>query len=263
MTELEFVERLAVGLGCGVMIGLERQWRQRMAGLRTTALVATGACLFVILSDVHSDAPNADRIAAQVVTGVGFLGAGVIIRDGLGIRGLNTAATLWCAAAVGSLPGAGFFLFAAVGSIAIVLANLILRALARRVDQRTGMAAETETTYEFRAVCRASDEAHVRALLVQALAGSAFILRGLSSQDIYGGDGSGRVQVDALLTCLGADQPRLEQAVSRLSLEQGVSAVSWRVKDPASVGADGEENVDGEAPASGRGLFPFIGSPRA
>ena len=239
-----------------------------VAGLRTTALVATGAFLFVILSDVHSDAPNADRVAAQVVIGVGFLGAGVIIRDGLGISGLNTAATLWCAAAVGSLPGAGFILFAAVGSIAIVLANLILRALARRVDQRTGIAAETETRNEFRAVCRASDEAHVRALLVQALAVSAFILRGMSSQDIYvgdggnGGDGSGRVQVDALLTGLGADQPRLEQAVSRLSLEPGVSAVSWRVKDPASVGVDGEESVDGEAPASGRGLFPFIGSAR-
>src|ERR1700730_9017369 len=126
MTELEFAARLAVGIGCGVGIGLERQWRQRLAGLRTTALVATGACLFVILSVVHSDVTSADRIAAQIVSGIGFLGAGVIIRDGLGIRGLNTAATLWCAAAVGALAGAGFFLFAAGGSAAGILGNLLL-----------------------------------------------------------------------------------------------------------------------------------------
>ena len=207
MNELEFVERLALGLACGVAMGLERQWRQRIAGLRTTALVATGACLFVILSVVLGTTGTPDRIAAQVVSGIGFLGAGVIIRDGLGIRGLNTAATLWCAAAVGSLAGAGLFLFAVCGSIAVVLANLVLRALARRVDQRTGIAAETETTYDFRAVCRAEEEAHVRVLLVQALAGSAFTLRALSSQDINGG---GRVEVDAELLGVGADQARLE-----------------------------------------------------
>jgi putative Mg2+ transporter-C (MgtC) family protein len=138
VTELEFAVRLAVGMACGVGIGLERQWRQRLAGLRTTALVATGACLFVILSDVHSAAPSADRISAQIVSGIGFLGAGVILRDGLGIRGLNTAATLWCAAAVGALAGAGFFLFAAGGAAAVILANLFLRPLARRVDRRAG-----------------------------------------------------------------------------------------------------------------------------
>ena len=79
----------------------------------------------MILSVVLSDAANADRVV--VVSGVGFLGAGVIIRDGLGIRGLNTAATLWCAAAVGSLAGGGLFVFAPGGFIAIVLANLVLR----------------------------------------------------------------------------------------------------------------------------------------
>jgi putative Mg2+ transporter-C (MgtC) family protein len=241
VTELEFAVRLAVGMACGVGIGLERQWRQRLAGLRTTALVATGACLFVILSDVHSAAPSADRIAAQIVTGIGFLGAGVIIRDGLGIRGLNTAATLWCAAAVGALAGAGFFLFAAGGAVAVILANLFLRPLARRVDRRTGLAAETEVTYEFRAVCRAEDEAHVRALLVQAFSSNAFTLRELQSEDITG---STRVKVRAFLQAHGADQTQLEQAVSRLSLEPGVSAVSWQLKGPdAESMSVGEEDV--------------------
>jgi putative Mg2+ transporter-C (MgtC) family protein len=227
MTELEFAARLAVGIGCGIGIGLERQWRQRLAGLRTTALVATGACLFVILSVVHSDLTSADRIAAQIVSGIGFLGAGVIIRDGVGIRGLNTAATLWCAAAVGALAGAGFFVFAAGGSAAVILANLLLRPLARGVDRRTRLAAETELTYEFRAVCRAEDEAHIRALLVQAFSSSAFTLRELQSEDISGGS---RVKVRAFFLAHGADQTQLEQTVSRLSLEPGVSAVSWQLK---------------------------------
>jgi putative Mg2+ transporter-C (MgtC) family protein len=249
MTELEFAARLAFGLGCGVAIGLERQWRQRLAGLRTTALVATGACLFVILSEVHSAAPSSDRIAAQIVSGIGFLGAGVIIRDGLGIRGLNTAATLWCAAAVGALAGAGLFLFAAGGSVAIVLANLLLRAIARRVDRRAGLAAETEVAYEFRAVCRAADEAHVRVLLVQAVLGGGFTLRGLQSQDINGG---ARVEVRAHMVGQGAGPALLEQAVSRLSLEPGVSAVSWHLLAPDSMSADGDRE-DGEVLAPSQG----------
>jgi putative Mg2+ transporter-C (MgtC) family protein len=96
----------------------------------------------------------------------------VIIRDGLGIRGLNTAATLWCAAAVDALAGAGFFLFAIGGSAAVILVNLFLRPLARRVDRRAGPAAEAEVTYVFRAVRRAAEEAHIRALLVQAFSGT-------------------------------------------------------------------------------------------
>ena len=149
----------------------------------------------------------------------------------------------------------GLFLFAVCGSIAVVLANLVLRALARRVDQRTGIAAETETTYDFRAVCRAEEEAHVRVLLVQALAGSAFTLRALSSQDINGG---GRVEVDAELLGVGADQARLEQAVSRLSLEPGVSAVSWKVRDTNHLGVDGDESIDGTETSTGRGRFPWM-----
>jgi putative Mg2+ transporter-C (MgtC) family protein len=110
------------------------------------------------------------------------------------------------------------------------LANLFLRPLARRVDRRTGLAAEAEVTYEFRAVCRAADEAHIRVLLVQAFSGGAFTLRELRSQDIDVGDGAARVEVRAFLAGQGADPTRFELAVSRLSLEPGVSAVSWQLK---------------------------------
>ena len=102
-----FLLRVSIALVLGALIGAERQLRQRLTGLRTNALVSTGACLFVLMTQaVPGMAPaDASRVAAYVVSGIGFLGAGVIMREGLHIRGLNTAATLWCAAAVGLLAG--------------------------------------------------------------------------------------------------------------------------------------------------------------
>src|SRR3979490_3119161 len=113
MTTAEMLLRLGSGVGLGTVIGFERQYRARMAGLRTNALVAVGATLFFLLS-AHGFgglAPTGDadptRVAAQIVSGIGFLGAGVILRDGLNVRGLNTAATLWSSAAVGALAAPG------------------------------------------------------------------------------------------------------------------------------------------------------------
>ncbi len=103
---------LAVALSCGAVIGSERQVRQRMAGLRTNALVALGAAAFVIFSMLFPTEVSPTRVAAQVVSGIGFLGAGIIFRDGFNVHGLNTAATLWCSAAVGLMAGAGAPLFA-------------------------------------------------------------------------------------------------------------------------------------------------------
>jgi len=89
-----FAIRLGLALILGALIGAERQWRQRMAGLRTNALVAAGAAMFVMLSALAAHPDDSFRIAGQVVSGIGFLGAGVILRNGLNITGLNTAATL-------------------------------------------------------------------------------------------------------------------------------------------------------------------------
>jgi len=88
-----FTVRVLLALTLGSLIGAERQMRQRMAGLRTNALVAAGACLFVAVGVIAGNADGQARIAAQVVSGIGFLGAGVIMREGLNVRGLNTAAT--------------------------------------------------------------------------------------------------------------------------------------------------------------------------
>ena len=96
---------LAVALGLSAAIGFERQWRNRLAGLRTNTLVALGAATFVIFATLVPGDASPTRVAAQVVSGIGFLGAGLIFREGLSVRGLNTSATLWCSAAIGVLAG--------------------------------------------------------------------------------------------------------------------------------------------------------------
>src|ERR1700678_4145620 len=105
---LAFALNVGAALLMGFAIGLERQFRQHPAGLRTNALVCTGAAMFVSLSHLMGDTASPTRVASYIVSGVGFLGGGVILREGLNVKGMSTAATLWCTAAVGTLAGAGF-----------------------------------------------------------------------------------------------------------------------------------------------------------
>jgi len=164
MTWIEFTTRLVVAFLLGSAIGLERQWRQRMAGLRTNTLVCVGASLFVMLSVLTPGDSSPTRMAAQVVSGIGFLGGGVILREGLTVRGLNTAASLWCAAAIGCLSGAGFFPQAFVGSVAVLLANIALRPLGYRINQQPLKGTELELCYRVEVICRSKHEVRVRAL---------------------------------------------------------------------------------------------------
>ncbi|WP_327099763.1 MgtC/SapB family protein [Nocardia vinacea] len=228
MSTVEMILRLLAGVGLGAVIGFERQYRARMAGLRTNALVAAGATLFVLLSahGFHGGTADPTRVAAQIVSGIGFLGAGVIIRDGLNVRGLNTAATLWCSAAVGALAGAGMFTTAAAGAVAVMVVNIALRAAGRAVDRQPDAAAEQPASYVFVAVTNDEQEAQVRALLVQALTRTDFRLLSVSSANT---EIPGRVEVRAELTGDQRDDRQMESAVSRLSLEPSVTSVGWHI----------------------------------
>ena len=154
MILLDFVIRLIFAFVLGASIGFERQWRQRMAGLRTNTLVATGSALFVMMSYMVVNDASPTRVAAQVVSGIGFLGAGVIMRDGLNIRGLNTAATLWCSAAIGTMCGSGFLAAATIGTGMILFANTMLRPLAQKVNKTPNITTEEEINYCIEVVCR-------------------------------------------------------------------------------------------------------------
>ena len=129
----------------GIIIGLERQLRKRNAGLAVNALVAVGACIFILTSEsvitasIQNGGPvNNDnlRVLSQVVTGIGFLGAGVIMKNGLTIHGLNSAATIWCSAAVGCLCGYGMWRYAAISVAVIVFINWIIKNLEIRVEKK-------------------------------------------------------------------------------------------------------------------------------
>jgi len=244
LTTLEFFTRLAVGLGCGAVIGAERQWRARMAGLRTNALVAAGATLFVLYSDVDGSA-NSTQVAAYVVSGIGFLGGGVILRDGFHVRGLNTAATLWCSAAVGVLAASGHLAFAATGTATVLAVHLVGRPLGRLIDHDNPDTEDEELQpYDLHITCRPKSEAHIRALIVSNTAGSDIILRGIATTRA-GQDSETRLTARLLLN--GNAAARLEQLVARLSLEPGIHAVHWHAADgpaaavPATAAGSGDE----------------------
>jgi putative Mg2+ transporter-C (MgtC) family protein len=136
LTWIDFSFRLLTGFILGVGIGIERQWLKTRAVLKTNVLVTLGAAMFVMLSIMTPGDASPTRISAQVVSGIGFLGGGVILREGGGVRGINTAATLWCAAAVGTLVGSGHLVQAYLGTLAVVGANLLLRPLESAFKQQ-------------------------------------------------------------------------------------------------------------------------------
>jgi len=129
--------RLAVAMLLGAVIGLERQWRRKSTGIRTNALVCFGATAFVDLAWTIGGPNEIARVVSYVVSGVGFIGAGAIIKDVQGgIRGLNTAATLWCTAAVGACAGAGEVIDAAYATLFLIVINVVLGPVGRWVDAR-------------------------------------------------------------------------------------------------------------------------------
>jgi len=218
---------LGTAVALGAIIGFERQWRQRLAGLRTNTLVALGAASFVVYENLFSPEANITRVAAQVVSGIGFLGAGIIFREGLNVRGLNTAATLWCSAAVGLLAGGGALSYAALAAGMVIVVNLLLRPLVQRINRQPLAAAEVPSRYVVNVVCRGDTEAHIRALLLQGLTAGGIRLHRLDSSNIEDSD---RVEVVAELSADRGSDSVLEQIVGRLSLEPSVTAARWRVE---------------------------------
>jgi putative Mg2+ transporter-C (MgtC) family protein len=218
--------RLAVALLLGSIIGFERQWNQKMAGLRTNALVALGSAGFVSFSALVGEG-DPTRVASQVVTGIGFLGAGVILREGVNVIGLNTAATLWCSAMVGTFAGCGYLTKSAVAALFVVGTNLVLRPLVRRINKVATTTGETESQYTVEITAKADEEAHMRSLLLHGLSQAGLGLRRLESEDL---SDSTKVTVTAVAVAPRRNDAALEHIVGRLSLESGVSSATWQVE---------------------------------
>ncbi|WP_253449826.1 MgtC/SapB family protein [Halomonas sp. Y3] len=228
MMQLQLMLPLALAAVLGALVGIERQWRQRMAGLRTNALVSLGAASFTLMSMMVADEISPTRMAAQVVSGIGFLGAGVIMKEGANIRGLNTAATLWCSAAIGVLAGADFYAAAIMVTLCILGVNILLRPLSVLINRQPLEASpdEVDWTYEISVTCRESEEAHIRALMLQGLLGDAMQLQRLESENL---EERQAVVVSARLMSSGRNDSLVEKVVGRLSLEPSVWAAGWDV----------------------------------
>jgi len=128
--------RLAVGAALGLLIGFERQWRGRPIGIHTVGLVAAGAATFAAIEPSLEGGATTARVIANIVTGIGFLAGGVILREGGTVSGLNTAATIWSTAAVGALCGVGLFREASAATFAILIINWFLDPLSRAIGKR-------------------------------------------------------------------------------------------------------------------------------
>ncbi|WP_277188995.1 MgtC/SapB family protein [Caballeronia sp. BR00000012568055] len=223
---IDFVLRLLAAFACGVAIGIERQMRQRTAGLRTITLVASGACLFVTLGMLTGNGESGvTQIAAYVVSGVGFLGGGVIMRDKGSIQGINTAATLWCSAAVGVLCGSGHYGPAVAGTLIVLLTNTVLREVSRMINATPVSSADIVREYVLTVIGRQEDEVHIRTLLSNAMDTQPLSFQSLTSEDID--DEPPRMKVTATVRMHPKDQAKLERMASRMSMERGVTSISW------------------------------------
>lgn len=224
MEIVSFTINIVAALFMGMAIGLERQFRQRTAGLRTNALVCMGAALFVSLARLVPES-SPTRIAAQVVSGIGFLGAGVILREGLNVRGMNTAATLWCSAAVGTLAGMGFLLEGLIGTVAVLALHLGLRPIVRKIDSYSKTIVEVDTLYRIKVECSADQEGVIRTILLRHVNSKPpMSIQGISTQD------TDRPEKTVVVAEVFSSEPNdryMNEIVSRISLEPKVSTVSW------------------------------------
>jgi putative Mg2+ transporter-C (MgtC) family protein len=223
-----FALRLVLALCLGAAIGAERQWRQKSAGLRTNTLVALGSAAYVLLSiHISGDAPG--RVASYIISGIGFLGAGVIMKDGLNVQGLNTAATIWCSAAVGSLVGFGLIGEAVITASLVVLTHILLRPLGIKLSKITFFEKNepVQSEYIINIQCREKIENHIRVLLMQYLGNDdKLMLRALTSSE---SENPSVALVVAEIITVGKQDYLIEKMVSRLTIEQDVLKVSWEL----------------------------------
>jgi putative Mg2+ transporter-C (MgtC) family protein len=209
----------------GTLIGAERQYRQRTAGLRTNVLVAVGAAAFVDLAMHLSGADGAVRVIAYVVSGIGFLGAGVIMKQGMDVRGLNTAATLWASAAVGSCAGADMIAQAAALTVFVLAGNTLLRPLVNAINRAPLDEQSSEATYQFKLSVTPEALADMRDLLVERLEGAKYPVADVDVVE----HGDDILEIVATLVSTAIDPKELNAVLTDLEKKPGVRHATWEV----------------------------------
>lgn len=229
-----FIIRLCICFVLSILIGLERQLRHRMVGLRTNVLVCIGAFLFVYLS-YGIDANDKTRIAAQVVSGIGFLGAGVILRDGSKIKGLNTAATLWCVAAIGTLCASGLVIEATLGTIFVLLSNIILRLISLYIMNKVKQSAKERYTIKIN--CKKDKEEKVREAFAKMIDKNDLVLNSLERSEIT----ENEIKLKSIV--ITSTPSKVEMIINKISSNPGLISINW---DHEKISKNDNEDSDEE-----------------
>lgn len=224
MTWDEFVFRIALAVILGGLIGLERQMTGHVAGIRINILIAMGACLFMLLPAMYGSEERY-RIASYIISGVGFLCSGVIFKDSGVVRGLNTAAILWCTAAIGVLASTGNALFSVMAAGILISSNLLLRPLMARIRQ-VASGEDNEKTYRVTVTCRDAGEGRIRSFFIGRRLSRTLCLTNLDSGDVIGG--KTEIQAD-FLSAGGTKHTELEAMVTQILECPDVVQAGWKV----------------------------------
>lgn len=222
---LDTLVSLSSAFVLGTLIGAERQYRQRTAGLRTNVLVAVGAAAFVDLAMRLSGNDGAVRVIAYVVSGIGFLGAGVIMKQGMDVRGLNTAATLWASAAVGSCAGADMVAQAAVLTVFILAGNTLLRPLVNAINRIPLDEQAIEAIYELKLTVTPEALPDMRDHLVERLKRANYPVADVDVVE----HGDDVLEIVAKLVNTTVESKELDEVVADLECQPGVRHATWQV----------------------------------
>ena len=227
---LSTLASLGLAFVLGALVGLERQVRQRTAGLRTNTLVAVGAAVFVDLGMrfyvLYGGSPSPMQVIAYVVSGIGFLGAGAIMKEGANVSGLNTAATLWGSAAVGCCAGAKMLPEAVLAALFVLAANTLLRPVVNRINRQPMGEAFTEATYTVHVVCQRECQGQVREKVVDRLEAAHYPVREIEQQVV----GSSDVEMALTLYATAVNAQELDAIARQMQAEAGVQQVFWSAR---------------------------------
>lgn len=213
----------ATAFALGTIIGAERQYRNRSAGLRTNVLVAVGAAAFVDLGMRLNGSAGAGHIAAYVVSGIGFLGAGAILRDGTNVRGMNTAATLWSSAAVGALAGAALVAEAVTLTAFVLAGNTLLRPVVNGINRLPFNERTSEARYQVHVTCKSERSDELRDDLTNALDEASYPARGIA---VYKRSEQ-FIELVATLVATAVDPRELDRISEDLMHRPDVTYATW------------------------------------
>lgn len=229
MLFVDYLVRIGAAFLAGTLIGVERQCRQRNAGLRTNVLVSVGSAAFAILSCVMTaDGGDPSRIAAQIVSGIGFLGGGLILKDGFNVRGLNTAATIWCSAACGTMSGVGLYAEAAVLAVCVLAIHCLFRPLCKFIERR----ADDMPQHRIRVECSRNALDSVRQTIVNTLSFG----NGIKVNSLFYKEQENGIVVLCDVEMQWKNKALLDQLICRLKFLLGVDSVGWEQRDDMPVG---------------------------